>query len=219
MDTPRYTLRSSKRSHPVHYPSHPLLPSASQRHTRTTPTSVYQNLTYLTPTSQWYEPQRSPEVPSWNFLLASLPYPSATAFPWYPSHNSYSLPCKLSFCDLRILSTELTTFCPKVSPCPSNASSFSRSPHFSNCTSPAPSSLCSSPGPSPITRLPTPILAPIPRRGSKPVVLTCELPDLDEDLSHAPYIRPPKRKRVAYDDNSDEDRPARKLRRSTRLQA
>ncbi|TFL07710.1 hypothetical protein BDV98DRAFT_652599 [Pterulicium gracile] len=42
-----------------------------------------------------------------------------------------------------------------------------------------------------------PLVAPIPLPRHLPTLFSCELPDIDEDLSHPPYMRPYKRKRAS----------------------
>ncbi|EPQ58398.1 hypothetical protein GLOTRDRAFT_110178 [Gloeophyllum trabeum ATCC 11539] len=49
-----------------------------------------------------------------------------------------------------------------------------------------------------------PLLAPKPLPYHSPKFLQFELPDEDEDLSHPPYIRPSKRKRVDEDEDAQE---------------
>jgi hypothetical protein len=53
-----------------------------------------------------------------------------------------------------------------------------------------------------------PLVAPVPVPRARPPLFECELPDIDEDLSHPPYIRRPgKRKRVAIDEEDAESNP------------
>lgn len=201
MNAPRYrSLRSSKRSAPSHsteqYSSYSHYPC-------NTPKQVHHSLNYLAPT-QWSYPSYPADcytgVPSWNFNFASEVQFSPCHF--YPSSSGMYI----------ILSPRRRSCLtePTVSPSPSVYSFSSSSDHQFTSYRPSPS-----PGPTHVVCA-TPIISPRPRIGTRPVVLSCELPALDEDLSG--LRRMPKRKRSRdVDDDELSLEPACKLRRSARL--
>ncbi|KDQ60648.1 hypothetical protein JAAARDRAFT_31617 [Jaapia argillacea MUCL 33604] len=73
--------------------------------------------------------------------------------------------------------------------------------------------------PIPSTHPAIPLLAPKPLPYHSPTFLQFDLPDEDEDLSHPPYIRPAKRKRVEEDSEGASCLHARSKRRASEVTA
>jgi hypothetical protein len=136
-----------------------------------------------------------------------LPYTKSTMESLFlPRLSLPDLDCELRIVLMMIFQPDVVS---AVSASPSNTSS--------SVYSDIPSS--SSPPPSLHVVCDIPVVAPRPLPYHSPTFLQFDLPDVDEDLSHPPYTRCPKRKRKAADDLDNHSRAKRQAPSSGRRSA
>lgn len=134
--------------------------------------SYYTDMTSLASTS--YNPYLHwPSALQWYAFAPPAPLPYGPSQPWVSHHHH----------KLRPSSPVITVRTPTSTP--------------STVASSASSSTSASSSPELVLHVvcTAPLVAPVPVPRARPALFECELPDIDEDLSHPPYItRPGKRK-------------------------